>query len=97
MKQSTTTYMNMHDNKDLKDHKPEKIEDFSKYDEYNDLLDKALDLSETLMLREKAERNEDLVISTDGKNIIRIPARKILAEWDKMMDKQDLPLWKAPR
>ena len=65
------------------------------FEEYSKLLDDALQLSEELMLIEKAKKDEDVVISTDGKNILRIPAKKILKEWDKLMDRIEKPYLKA--
>lgn len=69
--------------------------DYSKYEQYSDLLEKALELSETLMLNEKAAKGEDVVISLKGK-IVKIPAKDILDGWDTLMDLMDLPLWKVP-
>ena len=69
--------------------------DFSKYERYSELLERALELSESLMLNEKAAKGEDVVISMDGK-IVKIPAQDILKGWDSLMDLMDLPLWKVP-
>lgn len=48
--------------------------------EFQDLLDKGLELAEKKMLQEKALHNECVVVSSDGKDIRRIPARQIIAE-----------------
>ena len=68
----------------------------SNYEKYSDLLDYALELSETLMLNEKAARCEDVIISLGNGKIERIPAKKILETWDKYMDLLDMPLMKSP-
>lgn len=68
----------------------------SNYEKYSDLLDYALELSETLMLNEKAARGEDVIISLGNGKIERIPAKKILETWDKYMDLLDMPLMKSP-
>lgn len=70
--------------------------DYNKYEQYSDLLEKALVLSETLMLNEKAAKGEDVVISLKGK-VVKIPAQDILNGWDSLMDIMDLPLWKVPK
>ena len=67
----------------------------SNYEKYSKLLDYALEMSETLMLKEKAARGEDVIISTRSGKIIRIPAKKILDTWDKYMDLLDMPLMKS--
>ena len=67
----------------------------SNYEKYSKLLDYALEMSETLMLKEKAARGEDVIISTRSGKIIRIPAKKILDTWDKYMDLMDMPLMKS--
>ena len=48
--------------------------------EYSKKLNEGLKLAEKRMLQEKALRNEDVIVSHDGKTIVRIPARQILAE-----------------
>lgn len=40
---------------------------------------KGLEIAERRMLEEKALRNEDIVVSSDGKEIRYIPARLVLA------------------
>lgn len=70
--------------------------DYSKYEQYSDMLEKALELSETLMLNEKAAKGEDVVVSLKGK-VVRIPAQDILNGWDSLMDIMELPLWKVPK
>jgi hypothetical protein len=37
-----------------------------------------LEVAERRMLEEKALRNEDIIVSSDGKTIERIPARQLL-------------------
>ena len=65
------------------------------YERYLALLEAGLKLSEQLMIQEKAANNEDVVVSLDGKNVIRIPARRLLEMWDKLMDKINMPEWKS--
>ena len=48
--------------------------------EYSKKLNEGLKLAEKRMLQEKALRNEDIIVSSDGVTIRRIPARQILAE-----------------
>ncbi len=67
----------------------------SNYEKYSKLLDYALEWSEALMLKEKAARGEDVIISSKDGKIIRIPAKKILETWDKYMDLLDMPLMKS--
>ena len=43
-------------------------------------LEEGLRIAERRMLEEKALRNEDLIVSSDGKTIERIPARKYLLQ-----------------
>ncbi|MBQ9652384.1 MAG: hypothetical protein IJV13_09295 [Prevotella sp.] len=50
------------------------------YLEFNKLLDEGLQLAEKRMLQEKALRGEDVVVSEDGVNIQRIPAKQVIAE-----------------
>ena len=80
----------------MPDNKNDLEERMKKYEHFSQLLDYGLRLSEELMLKEKAARGEDVVISVDGKNIIHVPAQKILDEWDKLMDQIDIPEWKNP-
>ena len=82
------------DNKNKKNKKPEGKE-LTNYEKYSKLLDYALELSETLMLKEKAARGEDVIISSRDGKIMRIPAKKILETWDKYMDLLDMPLMKS--
>ena len=68
--------------------------DYSKYEQYSELLEKALELSEQLMLNEKAAKGENVVVSIKGK-IVKIPAQDILKGWNSAMDLLGLPLWKS--
>lgn len=65
------------------------------YEKYSELMDYALELSETLMLNEKAVRGEDVIISSRDGKIMRIPAKKILETWDKYIDLLNMPLMKS--
>jgi hypothetical protein len=47
--------------------------------EFSEKLKKGLEIAERRMLEEKALRNEDIVVSSDGKEIRYIPARLVLA------------------
>ena len=80
---------------DKNKHNRSESKELSNYEKYSDLLDYALELSETLMLNEKAARGEDVVISLGNGKIERIPAKKILETWDKYMDLLDMPLMKS--
>ena len=44
-----------------------------------DRIDQGLQLAEKRMLEEKALRGEDIIVSTDGEHIQRIPAKEVLA------------------
>ena len=48
--------------------------------EFSKKLNEGLKLAEKRMLQEKALRNEDIIVSSDGKTIRRVPARQIIAE-----------------
>lgn len=67
------------------------------YEQYVDLLDRALQLSEQLMLKEKAAKGEDVIITQEDGKIVHVPAQQILDDWDMLMDKLNLPLWKTPK
>ena len=43
-------------------------------------LEAGLQIAEKRMLEEKAMRGEDIIVSSDGKTIERIPAREVLAD-----------------
>ncbi len=47
--------------------------------EFLEKLNKGLELAEERMLREKAQRGEDVIIYTEEKGIHRVSAREILA------------------
>ena len=49
-------------------------------EEFSKKLKYGLELAEKRMLQEKALRGEDVIVSRDGKTILRIPARQILKE-----------------
>ena len=44
-----------------------------------DRIDQGLQLAEKRMLEEKALRGEDIIVSSDGEHIQRIPAKEVLA------------------
>jgi hypothetical protein len=46
--------------------------------EFSEKLKYGLELAEKRMLEEKALRGEDIIVSSDGKNIEHIPAQQIL-------------------
>lgn len=46
--------------------------------EFSEKLKKGLELAEQRMLQEKALRGEDVIVSSDGKTIERIPAKQLL-------------------
>ena len=46
--------------------------------EFSDKLKAGIELAGKRMLEEKALRNEDVIVSSDGKTIERIPARQLL-------------------
>lgn len=48
--------------------------------DFSDKLKRGLELAEQRMLQEKALRGEDIIVSSDGKTIQRIPAKELLAE-----------------
>lgn len=48
--------------------------------EFSEKLRKGLQIAEKRMLEEKALRGEDLIVSSDGKTIERIPARQYLTQ-----------------
>lgn len=49
------------------------------YIDFSNKLDEGLKLAEKRMLEEKALRGEDIIVSSDGKNIEHIPAQQILS------------------
>ncbi len=49
------------------------------YIDFSKKLDEGLQLAEKRMLEEKALRGEDIIVSSDGKNIKRIPAQQLLS------------------
>ena len=46
--------------------------------DFHEKLKHGLEITEQRMLEEKALRNEDVIVSSDGKTIERIPARQLL-------------------
>lgn len=48
--------------------------------EFSEKLKSGLEIAEKRMLEEKAMRGEDIIVSSDGKTIERIPAREVLAK-----------------
>ena len=48
--------------------------------DFSEKLRQGLELAERRMLQEKALRGEDLILSSDGKTIQRISAKKLIAE-----------------
>ena len=48
--------------------------------EFSAKLMRGLEIAEKRMLEEKAMRGEDIIVSSDGKTIERIPAREVLAD-----------------
>jgi hypothetical protein len=46
--------------------------------EFSEKLRSGLEIAEKRMLEEKALRGEDIIVSSDGKTIERIPARQLL-------------------
>ena len=46
--------------------------------EFSEKLKAGIELAGKRMLEEKALRNEDVIVSSDGKTIERIPAKKLL-------------------
>lgn len=81
----------------MPDNETNQTQEQGNYEQYVDLLDRALKLSEQLMLKEKAAKGEDIIVSQEDGKIVHIPAQQILDEWDMLMDKLNLPLWKNPK
>ena len=81
----------------MPDNKTNQTQQQGNYEQYVDQLDRALQLSEQLMLKEKAAKGEDVIVSQEDGTIVHIPAQQILDEWDMLMDKLNLPLWKTPK
>jgi len=48
--------------------------------EFSEKLKSGLEIAEKRMLEEKAMRGEDIIVSSDGKTIERIPAKEVLAK-----------------
>lgn len=48
--------------------------------DFSEKLKQGLELAERRMLQEKALRGEDIIVSSDGKSIQRIAAKKLIAE-----------------
>lgn len=48
--------------------------------EYSEKIKAGIELAGKRMLEEKAMRGEDIIVSSDGKTIERIPAREVLAK-----------------
>ena len=48
--------------------------------EYSEKIKAGIELAGKRMLEEKAMRGEDIIVSSDGKTIERIPARVVLAD-----------------
>lgn len=46
--------------------------------DFSEKLKKGLELAEKKMLEEKALRNEDIIVSSDGKTFQRIPAKQLI-------------------
>lgn len=46
--------------------------------EFSEKLRSGLEIAEKRMLEEKALRGEDIIVSSDGKTIERIPAKQLL-------------------
>lgn len=81
----------------MPDNDTNKTPEQGNYEQYVDLLDRALQLSEQLMLKEKAAKGEDIIVAQEDGTIVHIPAQQILDKWDMLMDKLNLPLWKTPK
>ena len=47
-------------------------------EEFSEKLRSGLEIAEKRMLEEKALRGEDIIVSSDGKTIERIPAKQLL-------------------
>lgn len=54
--------------------------------EFSERLKAGIELAGKRMLQEKALRNEDIIVSSDGKTIRHIPARQIIAENPVLQD-----------
>ena len=52
--------------------------------DFSEKLKRGLELAEQRMLQEKALRDEDIIVSSDGKTIQRIPAKELIAETTTM-------------
>lgn len=48
--------------------------------EFSEKIKVGIELAGKRMLQDKALRGEDLIVSSDGKTIQRIPAKKLIAE-----------------
>ena len=48
--------------------------------EFSEKLKVGIELAGKRMLQEKAMRGEDIIVSSDGKTIRRIPAKELIAE-----------------
>ena len=48
--------------------------------DFSEKLKQGLELAEQKMLQEKAMHGEDLIVSSDGKTIQRIPAKELIVE-----------------
>ena len=46
---------------------------------FSEKLSRGLELAEQRMLEEKAQRGEELIVSSDGKSIQRIPAKQFIS------------------
>ena len=46
--------------------------------DFSEKLEKGLELAERKMLEEKALRNEDIIVSSDGETFQRIPAKQLI-------------------
>ncbi len=47
--------------------------------EFSEKLKAGIELAGKRMLQEKAMRGEDIIVSSDGKTILRIPASQVIA------------------
>lgn len=48
--------------------------------EFSEKLKAGIELAGKRMLEDKAHRGEDIIVSSDGKTIQRIPAKELIAE-----------------
>ena len=48
--------------------------------EFSEKLKAGIELAGKRMLEDKAHRGEDIIVSSDGKTIKRIPAKELIAE-----------------